>query len=277
MAVDAPTDVEAGTVEPPQSPRKLVTTRQFLCPSCGASLHVTIGTNTPRLTCAHCTTEVPIHAEVDSVNEQDFEALLHQPRKPLTRMRSVRVVCKSCGAETTSRSLSGKCPFCAVPRVIVDTDPQDRVVPQAVLPFAATDADARAIMKKWIKSCWFAPRAFKGLTAHGALTGLFLPFFTFDSFTTSQYSGMRGDAYYETVTRIVFDGDGQPTTRTEVERRMRWTPVSGKISHFFDDVLVGATSKLPDKHLSRIIGKEGQGGPAEAVFGRGAPRSLCVS
>jgi hypothetical protein len=32
-----------------------------------------------------------------------------------------------------------------------------------------------------------------------------------------------------------------------METRIRWTPVSGRVSRFFDDVLVGATNTLPRK------------------------------
>ncbi|KJZ27997.1 hypothetical protein TW83_18070, partial [Paracoccus sp. S4493] len=96
---------------------------------------------------------------------------------------------------------------------------------------------ARAAMKAWLGSLWFAP---SGLTAYARkdrrLSGIYSPFWTFDADTTSRYRGQRGDAYYVMVqsTQTV---NGRTQTVSRQERRIRWTPVSGQVARQFNDVL----------------------------------------
>ena len=57
------------------------------------------------------------------------------------------------------------------------------------------------------------------------LAGLYVPYWTYDTNTTTRYSGMRGDAYY--VTETYTDSDGK--TKTKQVRKIRWTPASGVV------------------------------------------------
>ncbi len=97
-----------------------------------------------------------------------------------------------------------ECPFCATP-VVIGTGEERRIKPQAVLPFALDERQAREAMTNWLGSLWFAPERTCRITpASGrALNGLYVPYWTFDAATRSQYSGARGDHYFEsrTVTR----------------------------------------------------------------------------
>ena len=75
---------------------------------------------------------------------------------------------------------------------------------------------------------------------------MYLPYWTYDCQTSSDYSGERGDDYYttETYTTQQFLGpDRSPQTRRV--KHTRWTPASGHVEKFHDDVLVMAS-----KHAS---------------------------
>lgn len=75
-----------------------------------------------------------------------------------------------------------------------------------------------------------------------------LPHWTFDAHTETDYTGQRGEAYYETHTRTVSDGNGNSHAETYTERKIRWYPASGHVRRDFDDILVSATTQIkPDK------------------------------
>lgn len=156
--------------------------------------------------------------------------------------------CPNCGAQVDldADHHASTCPFCATP-VVTDTGPTRRIRPQGVMPFALTEAQARAAMTDWLGSLWFAP---SGLTAYARkdrrLTGVYSPFWTFDADSRSRYRGQRGDAYYVMV-QDMRTVNGRTESFTRQERRIRWTPVSGQVARQFNDVLVPASTALPPR------------------------------
>ncbi|MCL2641207.1 MAG: hypothetical protein FWD53_10210, partial [Phycisphaerales bacterium] len=100
----------------------------------------------------------------------------------------------------------------------------------------------------WIHSRWFAPNDLKHFANLGQLSGIYLPFWTYDSMTYTHYTGQRGDDYY--VIETYRDSKGK--TQTRHVRRTRWRYVSGEVGHFFDDVLVCASRSLPEKDVNKL-------------------------
>jgi hypothetical protein len=79
------------------------------------------------------------------------------------------------------------------------------------------------------------------------MSGIYVPFWTFDAQTESDYRGQRGDTYY--VTRTVMR-DGKPV-QVQVPK-IRWTPRRGRVRRFFDDVTILASTSLPKKHTDAL-------------------------
>ncbi|HWY33491.1 MAG TPA: hypothetical protein VNX68_02520, partial [Nitrosopumilaceae archaeon] len=102
----------------------------------------------------------------------------------------------------------------------------------------------------WVGSLWFAPNDLKSYASrtHEKLNGMYLPYWTYDSDTSSDYTGERGVYYY--VTESYTDDKGD--TQTQEVQKVAWTFVSGYVSNKFDDVLVCASNALPDK-LTRTL------------------------
>ena len=78
------------------------------------------------------------------------------------------------------------------------------------------------------------------------LNGVYVPYWTYDSDTLTGYRGERGDVYYVKQSYTVVE-NGRRVRRTRSVPKVRWTPVSGRTSRHFDDVLIGATRTLPRK------------------------------
>jgi hypothetical protein len=114
-----------------------------------------------------------------------------------------------------------------------------------VLPFAVTREEGLGYFREWINGLWFAPNKLKQFARDiGKLKGLYIPHWTYDSDTTTDYMGQRGVAYYVTVS------DSKGNTRQE--RRINWYPATGRVFVDFDDILVPASDTLPRKYVDEL-------------------------
>jgi hypothetical protein len=126
------------------------------------------------------------------------------------------------------------------------------IKPGALLPFKISREDGDGRFRAWIKGLWFAPNRLKQYARQeGRLAGVYVPYWTFDSRTTSWYTGERGDDYWDTEHYTV-TVNGRSERRTRQVRRTRWRSVSGVVREFFDDVLVLATPSLPAEHARKL-------------------------
>jgi hypothetical protein len=225
--------------------------KRFPCAQCGAQLRFAPGQT--RLTCDHCGHEQPIpqsdtHSHLHALREIPLaEGLVAEPSAAISdEVRTSH--CPGCGAvvELVGPVTATECPYCATP-VVTDPAAVRRITPQAVLPFALTEDQARDTLTKWLGSLWFAPNNLLEFTRKGrAMAGLYVPFWTFDSDTTSRYSGQRGEHYYETRT-VTVTVNGRSEQRQEQVQKTRWYPASGQVARDFDDVLVMASRSLPPR------------------------------
>ena len=219
------------------------------CPACGATL--TFNPGQGRLVCGHCghaeaLPQPPARDRQRALAELDLAAALHGALPDAALAETLFVKCTGCGAEleADAHATATTCPFCATP-LLTGQDRHRRIRPQALVPFRIPEREARTAMAAWLGRLWFAPDGLQDYARKGRrLTGIYVPFWTFDAATRSRYSGQRGDAWYET--RMVWVQEGnRRVQREERVRRIRWTPVSGWVSRRFDDVLVIGSRSLP--------------------------------
>lgn len=210
----------------------------FPCEQCGAGMEYAPGTTT--LVCNHCGFVKQIPQSAEEIQELPFERFVREGDVVEKVMQGVQGErrCTGCGAIVmmSSTTVTEECPFCGTHLDNPITTPQPIIEPKAVLPFGITSVQARGVFKDWVKSRWFAPNKFKYAAELGRIAGLYVPFWTYDAMTWSYYTGQRGDHYYVTV------GSGK---NRRSERRTRWTPVSGNIRHFFNDITVCASRSVP--------------------------------
>ena len=225
--------------------------REFPCSQCGAKLQYTPGT--AALKCTHCGHANAIPQSEEDVQERSYEAALATLDGAAPKTESRTVACKSCGATTTlaPNLTADRCPFCGSD-IVADAAGAARIQPGALLPFAVTREQARAHFARWARSRWFAPSEFKRyaeLDQH--VNGLYVPYWTYDTRTTTFYRGERGDDYWvsETYTTRV---NGKTVTRTRQVRKTRWHSVSGVVYVAFNDVLVLASKSLPAEYTNKL-------------------------
>ena len=226
-------------------------TRTYPCRQCGGELEWHIGEQL--LKCPFCGNEQEVvYDETLEVVEQDFaEAVAALDAGALTKTGlqltdEKEVVCQNCGGHTTFTGTltATRCPYCATPiqRDDVHAAPA-RLAVDGVLPFQVDRATADTAIDHWINSRWFAPNEFKKYATTGSFNSVYCAYFTYDSFTTTRYTGQRGDHY----TVVVGSGENRRT-----ETRTRWSYAAGTVRNSFDDVPVPANDGLDRRHVQEL-------------------------
>ena len=219
---------------------------RFPCSSCGALQLYRPGST--ELHCEYCGTTTPLGptAVGGQLRELPLGEALRQLDTLPGEQPSFSVQCDNCGAEFSfSENIhAGRCPFCATP-VVVKPGKERQIFPQGLIPFQVSEKSALAAFDQWLAGLWFAPGKLKRASSgRQGLTGVYIPYWTYDSHTETTYRGERGVAY-QVPEQVVVTENGRRVSRTRMVTKVRWTTVSGKVRRFFDDVLVGASRSLP--------------------------------
>jgi DNA-directed RNA polymerase subunit RPC12/RpoP len=223
---------------------------RFPCERCGALL--TYAPGTQELVCAYCGHRNRIVEAAVEIVENDLRRALRQDPAEAPVEETATVQCGACAAELSlpEGRHAGACPFCGS-SVVTATPGNRHVKPAALLPFAIDAGEAQARLRRWLHGLWLAPSKLKGFARDGRLSGIYLPYWTFDSRTETDYAGLRGTIYHERVT-VPVSRNGRAVMETRIVQKVRWTPVRGHVSRSFDDVLVPAGGALPAAMIDRL-------------------------
>src|SRR5262245_7009857 len=238
--IPKPPTPPAGDGAPAETGPENLAGRKFPCAQCGAKLD--FDPTKQDLKCPYCGHEQVIEKSNVAVEEHDYETFLRQQlelNQTTIAGRSSEVRCTGCGAIILleDKVVTEKCPYCTTHLENKPVEAAAMIPPESLLPFRHDSKKAREAFDRWIASMWFAPNELRQLANLGQPSGVYLPFWTYDSMTFSRYHGQRGDDY--TTTDIYTDSQGNTQTRTVTHTR--WTSVSGQVQHFFDDVLICAS------------------------------------
>ena len=204
------------------------------CPNCGAT--VVFDPATGGMHCDYCgySCELPKLEAENEICELDFESAIHTESFNWGEQKK-SVQCKQCGAVTVYDALetAAVCPFCGSTSVMPAAT-ENTIAPGAVCPFAITKEQAGERFTKWLKKKRFAPNKAKKNASPEAFQGVYLPYWTYDAQTTSNFTARAG--YDKTVK----DREGKTKTETT------WRRVNGVYQEFFDDVTVVASKRQKD-------------------------------
>jgi DNA-directed RNA polymerase subunit RPC12/RpoP len=227
---------------------------RYPCPGCGADL--VFAPEHGALECPYCGRKEAVPAGAGEVEERPYEAYLRPDATRLKRLTeaALEVNCAGCGSVVTFEppDVAGACPFCGAKIVAQPKAADPLVAPEGVLPFSVTQREATAGIRKWLSSRWFAPNALKKQAQQGAISGVYLPFWTYDAHTESRYTGQRGEHYWDTEWYTETDAQGRTRRKSRQVRKTRWYPASGRVSRRFNDVLIAATRALPRPRLDAL-------------------------
>lgn len=222
------------------------------CSNCAAELKFQPGTE--HLVCPYCKTDNIITDHTIPIEEIDYESFIRTQSSTEEIIEYREVKCRSCGAETTfpPNVSSIECPYCNNSLIMEGGSNRKVMRPRALLPFKVTEQEARVHFEKWLKGKWFLPVDLKrARRIDERLVGIYIPYWTFDSRTDTEYNGQRGIHYTTTIpVQKMVNGKMVMTTQTVV--KTRWHHVSGRVKVNFDDTLIVAGTSLPVKYIDML-------------------------
>lgn len=242
--------MEQAQLQPARPENEFIKT--FPCTGCGAKLSFSPGTR--NLKCQYCGTENAIAADDSRIEELDFETYLKALEGKAEVLEEEHVRCDKCGAEQNlpSNLFASQCTFCGA-AIVSKSYANRRIKPKSVIPFQLDRQRALESFRTWVKGRWLAPNDLKRyFQSDAGLRGVYLPFWTYDCHTSSDYTGERGDDYYTTQTYTTRNSAGETVTETRRVKQTRWSPASGHVEKFHDDVLVMASRTLPETLLGGV-------------------------
>ena len=207
--------------------------REFSCGSCGSSVEFQPGATV--LVCQHCGSETPLSDADEKFDELDLHEWLTSLEKEEETEEVLTDACSGCGAtiERDTRLSAELCPFCGT-TIVAAGGSHKQIKPRSLLPFKVDRTSALESFRRWVSKRWFAPNDFKErVRLDTALSGIYIPYWTYDADVTTEYTGQRG----------VKSSSGKTTS---------WRSVSGIVNNEFDDVLVPATRSLPTEYLEEL-------------------------
>jgi hypothetical protein len=153
--------------------------------------------------------------------------------------------CEHCGARTSvpPGTLAHSCLFCGSNKVIQRQAPQDMLRPRFVIPFKVDSQECINLVRTWLGSNWMTPASLRQLADLSVLTGIYLPYWTFDAVTSADWKAEVGHTKIER-----YRSGGEWKTRTVTE----WRWESGHVEQSFDDILVEGTARISRLLLSRV-------------------------
>ena len=224
-------------------------TANFKCPNCGGN--ALFDPSISELRCPLCDTIIPIERTTLNNVELDYVSALKETTKWTDDLRVFH--CNNCGAETIlqGQTVADFCSFCGSSH-IEKTEDNAGIRPALLIPFHIAREEAERMFKDWIKKRYLAPNKLKSAHTLDRLTGIYIPYWTYDTTTSSHYTVRIGTHYYVPETYTTTDANGNTTTHTRMVQHTRWHTENGYHEEFFDDVLIHATNKNTD-HLLRKI------------------------
>ena len=216
------------------------------CPQCGGTMDFDPALG--KLHCPYCDYSEDIPVTVvdkntgdvsDKAKELDF-ASAEKTENCDWGMAQKTVTCKMCGATSVYDALevANECPYCGSNQVMEAND-VNTLAPGGVVPFRISVEEAGKRFKEWIKKKWFCPKEAKESAKADAFQGIYLPYWTFDADTKTNYTAEYG------IDRTV-EKNGEKETVTD------WYNTRGVLEHFIDDELVCGTNRHENGLLSAI-------------------------
>jgi DNA-directed RNA polymerase subunit RPC12/RpoP len=227
----------------------------FPCLNCGAK--VEFDPRSRSLKCPYCGFTSKVEDDGGAVEERDFNEYASKLVKGNVggiAGRSTQTRCGTCGAMVLleDKVVTDKCPFCGTHLENKPEAVEGMLPPESLIPFKVDLRHARDSFEKWLGNLWFAPTELRQIANLGQLTGVYLPYWTYDAMTYTKYRGMRGDDYQETEYYTEKDASGNEVQKSRTVTRTNWYPVSGEVQHFFDDVLVCGSKSIPPHLISGL-------------------------
>ena len=228
-----------------------VTSTEIKCPGCGTSIGIHFNPATGTLNCPFCglSTQLPTPKNGAFEGELDFNSALQRASVDWGCYKKL-IICSNCGGQAIydAEQISGACPFCGSTSVTPAAENDRIMAPTAIIPFAFSKEQAQDYFIKFVKKKTLLNKKALNCKLEN-IVGIYLPFWTFDTFTASTYNARR------------YNGQEAHSDH-----------VTGDWYEIIDDVLVCASNGVNNPYISKILDYDfGQVVPYSAKYLAGIP------
>lgn len=233
-----------------ESPENLDKIVNVPCSACGNEL--TFDPAKEMLLCPSCGNTQTLPKANDMVVERSFADAANLAAQPRGLDAPSKVFhCNNCGGNTSVSpdEVAFNCPFCGSSNVNDEAHAARCITPSGILPFKITKKTALEKFKTWIGKGFFAPKKLANLAKLDKIRGVYLPFWTYDAETFSEWTAESGYYYYTTESYT----DSEGNVKTKQVRHTRWSSSSGYHQKAFDDILVLGSSALDQDLVEKIF------------------------
>ncbi len=217
--------------------------REFTCPSCGAVLAFSAGTE--EVSCEYCHTKIPVVVLKTISDSPDGRAEFdwgdYKRNLSGEHLENTRVYeCRSCGAqlETDATTASTTCPYCNSNVVLTDRV-GGSLRPNAVIPFKITSKELPETVSRFYKDKKLLPKGFFDESKLRDIQGIYVPFWLYSCHLAGKVNLNAARVSHYSDSRYNYT----KTSRYLLARE-------GEMS--FDDLPVDASVKMRDDLMDSI-------------------------
>ena len=208
-----------------------VSSTEVKCPGCGASIGLKYDPETLNMTCPFCglVSQLPNPGSSPAVQELDFNSALQRASVNWGNIKKL-IVCANCGGQTIfdAEQVTGACPFCGSTSVTPAAENSQIMAPQAIIPFGITKEQTQLCFENFINSSHVVSKKVYGCKLENVM-GIYLPFWTYDALTVSNYFAHTMETRYAPSQNI-----------------------RGVLNKFYDDLVIYGSDKIRHPHIKRV-------------------------
>jgi hypothetical protein len=170
----------------------------------------------------------------------------------LAAVSAVTFTCGQCGASLAFEGVRTQtCPYCASPNFVERPPAAGQPNPTFVVAFTGDAEVARRKLHAWLGSrTMFADSALKRAKVED-IRGVYLPAYLYSAVARTDYTVQIGEQYTETETYTTRE-NGKTVIRTRTVTRTEYRSLAGRHLGYVTDVVVSASSGLPNAELARV-------------------------
>jgi len=217
----------------------------FNCPQCGGIAAYDIKEG--GLTCMYCGHKESAQHSVVGTKANKFEFKVETMERAAVGWGESRqaINCQNCGSQISvpPNELTHTCVFCGSNKVIQREVPQEVLRPRSLLPFQLEATACQEIFNTWLGNHWLTPKSLQQVANLHEFTGIYLPFWTFDTVTKADWKAEVGHKETER-----YKEHGEWKTRTVI----KWRWESGHVRENFTNILISGTTHVSASLLGQI-------------------------
>lgn len=210
------------------------------CPHCGANIK--FSPTTQKWDCEYCGSSFTLE-EYNKESKKDTKKENATEKKTTSKDKNdgeyVEYTCQNCGAQiiTEPTTSATHCVYCGN-TTLINSRLEGEFKPDKIIPFKTTKQDAIDSYKGIVKKAWFAPDEFSNEQNIEKITGVYVPFWLFDSKSYGKMDALASVIHSHRRGDYIIKNIDEYMCKREGSQDFIDVPADGS-SKFADDIMEG--------------------------------------